>query len=329
MSLFKKKLTEQEAAAQFVLYIIKEAQNAYPTIYKSLKDFFKEKFVVEDEKMAAFDLALAAIAQDLQAVKNLFPKDQAERIEKWVLKCIDTEDWGEYAVDEVKKYGEKFQKDVQNINTGGDPLSAIPARLLQRWLGENIQNFDVEMNGKKTGIISPILLSMISGTLVAFLGTWKKLKDNFNLVEGDIPFDFDKNPSGLKDYAPEPEENKPDGTIQYYDENGNLKEKWLPPEEINELLKKVGAKRLYKVFVKGPWDGVKETLWELPDDTVEKFVDEKGYAYAVCAYEKGQPKYTLIAKRIWERMDEVGKILMNPDLSPEQRQEAIKKLTKD
>ena len=327
MSLFKKKLTEQEAASHFVLYIIKEAQDAWPTIHKSLVDSFKEKFVVEDEKMAAFDLALAAIAQDLQAVKNLFPKDQAERIEKWVLKCIDTEDYGEYAVDEVKKYGEKFQKDVQNISTGGDPLSAIPARLLQRWLGKNIQNFDVEMGGKKTGIISPVLLMMISSTLAAFLGSWKKLKDDFNLVEGDIP--FDENLKGLKDYTPEPVDNKPDGTIEYYDENGNKKEKWLPPEQLKELLNKGGAKRLYKVLVKGPWDGVKETLWELSDDTVAKFVDEKDYAYAICAYEKGEPKYTLTKKKIWDNMEEVGKILMNPNLSEEQRMEKIKKLAKD
>jgi len=327
MSLFKKKLTEQEAASHFVLYITKEAQGAWPAIYKSLQDSFKDKFVVEDEIMAAFDLALAAIAQDLQAVKNLFPKDQAERIEKWVLKCIDTEDWGEYAVSEVKKYGEKFQKDIQNINTGGDPLSAIPARLLQRWLGKNIQNFDVEMNGKKTGIISPVLLMMVSSMLAAFLGTWKKLKDDFNLIEGDIP--FDEKPSGLKDYVPEPDEKKPDGTIQYYDENGNLKEKWLPPEQINELLKKGGSKRLYKVLIKGPWDGIKETLWELPDDTVEKFVDEKGYAYAMCAYEKGEPKYTLTKKKMWERMDEVEKIIMDSNLTEQQRIEAIKKIAED
>jgi len=327
MSLFKKKLTEQEAASHFVLYITKEAQGAWPAIYKSLQDSFKDKFVVEDEIMAAFDLALAAIAQDLQAVKNLFPKDQAERIEKWVLKCIDTEDWGEYAVSEVKKYGEKFQKDIQNINTGGDPLSAIPARLLQRWLGKNIQNFDVEMNGKKTGIISPVLLMMVSSMLAAFLGTWKKLKDDFNLIEGDTP--FDEKPSGLKDYVPEPDEKKPDGTIQYYDENGNLKEKWLPPEQINELLKKGGSKRLYKVLIKGPWDGIKETLWELPDDTVEKFVDEKGYAYAMCAYEKGEPKYTLTKKKMWERMDEVEKIIMDSNLTEQQRIEAIKKIAED
>jgi hypothetical protein len=213
VSLFKKKLTEQEAASHFVLYIIKEAQNAWPTIHKNFKDSFREKFIVEDEKMAVFDLALAAIALDLQAVKNLFPKDQAVRIEKWVLKCIDTEDWGEYAVDEVKKYGEKFQKYIQNISAGGDPLSAISARLLQRWLGNNIKNFDVEINGNKTGIISPILLIEVSSIFTYLHGNWKRLKDNFRVVEGDTP--FDKNSSGLKDYQPEPDEKKPAGTIQF------------------------------------------------------------------------------------------------------------------
>lgn len=326
MPLFKKKLTEQEAATQFVMYIVKEAQAAWPTIYKNLKDTFKEKFIVEDETMAAFDLALAAIAQDLQAVKNLFPKDQGERIEKWVLKCIDTEGWGEYAIDEVKKYGEKFQKAIEDINAGGDPLSAIPARLLHRWLGKNIKNFDVEINGKKTGIIDPILLMMVSGTLAAFPGIWKRLKDNFKIVEGEIPFDFDETPSGLKDYQPEPDEKKPDGTIQYYDEHGNLKEKWLPPEQINELLKKGGAKRLYKVLIKGPWDGIKESWWELSDDIIEKFVDEKDYAYAIAYYEKGELKYYFITKRLWEELEQMGKIMMDQNLSPEQKQEKIKKM---
>jgi hypothetical protein len=248
MSHSKKKLTEQEAAAQFVLYIIKETQTAWPTIYKHLKDWFKEKFIVEDETVAAFDLALAAIAQDLQAVKNLFPKEQAKRIEKWVYRCIDTEDWGEYAIKEVKKYGEKFQEGIQNINTGRDPVSAIPAHLVQRWLGKNIYNFDVEMSGKKIGIISPVLLMMITGTLTSFLGFWKRVDENFKLIEGDIP--LDENLTGLRNYVPEPEEGKPNGTIQYYDEQGNLKERWLPPEQLNELLKRVVQKKFIRFLLK-------------------------------------------------------------------------------
>lgn len=101
------------------------------TINLSKKNY-KAKFVVEDEKTAAFDLFLSATTLDLQAVKNLFSNDQAERIEKWVFKIIDTKDWGEYAIDEVKKYDEEFQKGLQNINEGtGGPLSAVTARLVR------------------------------------------------------------------------------------------------------------------------------------------------------------------------------------------------------
>lgn len=190
MSLFKKRLTEPEAASFFVQNITKEVQKTWPDIYHSLIKF-EGKFVVENENKAVFDLVLAAIAQDLQSVKNLFPKDQADRIEKWIFKCIDTEEYGEYAVNEVKKYGERFQEEIQNIEAGGDPLSAIPGRLLQRWLGRNIHNFTV----KETGIVSPLLLMMVQAIVNSFIGIWKTIKDNFKLVEGDMPLEaFEENP---------------------------------------------------------------------------------------------------------------------------------------
>lgn len=187
MSLSKEQLTEETAAAHFVIKMIEEAQQSWTTIQQKLKDAFEEKFVVEDERMAPFDLAFAAIALNLQAPKNLFPKNQAERIEKWVFKYIDeiwremaTEDWGDYAVEEIKKYAEEFQKAVESIE---NPASAIPARLVHRWLGRGIENFEVEMKGDKTGIISPELIMMATLTLNAFIGTWKRIKNNFELVE--------------------------------------------------------------------------------------------------------------------------------------------------
>lgn len=332
MSLFKKKLTEQEAAFSFILYLTKETQDAWPTIKKGLEDTFKESFIVTKEDIvASYDLALAAIAQDLQALKNIFPTDQAERIEKWIFKCIDTENWGEYAVDEVKKYSEKFQKGVENIEVGGDPLSAIPGRLLYRWLGQGLKNFEVEINGKKTGVISPVLLSITMRILASFAGTWKRITDKFELTEGELPFDFfDKDAPGLNDYKPEPEKKKPDGTIQYYDKHGNLKETWLPLEQIKEFLKNVGAKRVYKVLVKGPWEGIKEGWWELSDDVfIKKFVDEKNYAYAIANYEKGELKYHFVTKRLWVKQEQMEKIFMDQNLSPEQQKEAVKKLMID
>jgi hypothetical protein len=57
----------------------------------------------------------------------------------------------------------------------------------------------------------------IANIFTVFAGTWKRLKDNFDIIEGDIP--FDENPIGLKDCAPGPDEKKPDGTVRYHDEN--------------------------------------------------------------------------------------------------------------
>ena len=186
MSVLKEQMTEQEAAAQFVLTVMQETKGAWPDVYKSLRDTLGGKFDVENETVAIFDLSLAVLAQEIQALENLFSREQAERIYKWVLRCIDPREYGEYARREVEEYEEVFQK---NIQAGENPLGAIPARLLHRWLGENIRNFEVEISGKKTGIISPTLVLHVVDILTSSIGIgrWKRIKENFELIEGDLP----------------------------------------------------------------------------------------------------------------------------------------------
>lgn len=354
MPLFKKKLTEQEAALNFVGYIMNEASSIWPTIHEDLKNSFEGQFVLEREKMANFDLALAAIALDLQAIKNLFPNNQAERIEKWVYECFNPLDWGEYAVEEIKKYGKEFQEHTPNMYVGTNPLSAVSARLLHRWLGENIHNFEIDMGGfsndEKTGIvsISPQLQMIVDSSLIGFIGTWKRLKDKFKLIEGDLPLDENIQAfcerDGLRDWEPEPEsddkimngtdEMKPDGTIEYYDAKGSIKEMWLSPEQLNELFKKDLVRKSYNVLFKGPWDGIKEADWPLSEADANKFIDEKSYAYGICVYVKGEPTYCLMTKQLWEKDDTFQKmsnqagnqaatIAVNPHLSVEKKQERI------
>lgn len=180
MSLFKRKVTERKATTHVVLHILDETQKLWPQIHESLKSIFKENFIVQNQDTAPFDLALASIAFDMQAVKNLFTTEQASRIEQYILEAVNSDEWGEYATSEIKAYSEKFQKDVKENN---DPLGSIPARLLQRWLGENINKFTVKIDGKDTGVINPFLLMTIQGQLMTFVGNWKKIKDKFNLVE--------------------------------------------------------------------------------------------------------------------------------------------------
>lgn len=183
MALFKRKINEQKAAAQFVLSVVEKTRDAWPTIYEDLKNSYKERFIIEDQTTAVFDLALAVLGQEIQALRNLFPNDQSERLRKWVFACIDSPEYGEYAKSEVEGYDESFQRSARNIEQGENPLDAIPTRLLHRWLGENIKNFDVEIGGKKTGIIDPLLIMQVTNILLAFTGTWKMIKENFRLIE--------------------------------------------------------------------------------------------------------------------------------------------------
>ena len=46
MPLFKKKLTEQEAALHFIGSIMNEASSVWPTIHEDLKDTFQDQFVL-------------------------------------------------------------------------------------------------------------------------------------------------------------------------------------------------------------------------------------------------------------------------------------------
>jgi len=363
MPLFKKKLTEQEAALHFIGSIMNEAPSAWQAIHEDLEDIFKDQFVLEHEKMANLDLSLAAIALDLQVVRNLFPNIQAERIEKWVYECFNTGDWGEYAVAEVKEYGKVFQEHTPNMYVGTLPVSAVSARLLHCWLGENIHNFEIDMgdfgDGEKTGIvsISPQLQMMVDSLLMGFIGNWKRIKDNFKLIEGDLPLESDIQAfcvrDGLRDYEPDPESNiestnstdeiKPDDTIEYhlsgYDTHGNRKEMWLSPKQMDELFKKDLARKSYKVLFKGPWDGIKEADWPISEAVANNFVDEKGYIYGFCVYEKGKPTYGLIVKQFWEDDNIIQKmsdhfsdqrvtISVDPSLSLKQKVERIAKISK-
>src|SRR3990167_9728750 len=134
---------------------------------------------------------------------------------------------------------------------------------------------------------------------------------------------------GLFNLFKKTDEKKPDGTFQYSDEKGKLQEKWMPPEKLKGLLEKGNAKRVYKVLIKGPWSGVKEDWWELGKETVKKFGDEEDTVRVMCVYEKGEPKYNCVAKKMWEKWEEVGQIVSNPNLSPEQRVAEVKKLLDD
>lgn len=119
---------------------------------------------------------------------------------------------------------------------------------------------------------------------------------------------------------------RPDTTVEYTDKEGTLHKKHVSSEQVNKLLKIGRAKQVYKVLIKGPWEGTKEDHWELSKEVLEKFGDENEVVRILCVYEKGEPKYNYVAKEMWEKLDDIGKITSNPNLSPEQQAEQVNKL---
>lgn len=65
---------------------------------------------------------------------------------------------------------------------------------------------------------------------------------------------------------------------------------------------------------------------QLDENSVAEFADEKGNIYALCVFEKGQAKYSLMKKGAWENLDQLQAILADTSLTDEERAAAIKQL---
>jgi hypothetical protein len=120
------------------------------------------------------------------------------------------------------------------------------------------------------------------------------------VIEEDIPFELDFETQGLEDWDGRHERKPPDGTIVFRDDE-KLTERWFPPRLLDKLFRRARSTgTIWPVLVKGPWDRIKKTYMKLSEDNVKAFVDEKGYAFALCVYTKGRPEYVLLKKPIWE-----------------------------
>jgi hypothetical protein len=205
MSFQKEKISEEQAAAKFVAKTTECVGASWTTIYQGMKDIFEGSFVIKDQTQAAFDLTLASMALGLQAIRNLNQKQQAERLQAWIMRCVNTKEYGEYAISEIKEYDQAFQKGIEGISQGKDPIMAVSARLLHSWLGSNLQQFEIDVGDKKTGIVNPLLVMMTADVLMQYASIWKALCDAFEVLGSDHPHDFstdyDRGPMGLHDRA--------------------------------------------------------------------------------------------------------------------------------
>jgi hypothetical protein len=180
--LFRKRITEQDAAAAFVLNMASKSRSLWPIIKNSFNIMNNELPLMNNE-MAIFNLFLAGIVLELQVLSNIYPR-QSERVVRLVIKIIDSDSVGEYAVDEMANYNEAYYNSIDNKENPVDSISTI---LLHRWFGNNLANFCIEIDNKKTDIISPVLIMLATTKIVLLLGFWKGISINYKLIKSELP----------------------------------------------------------------------------------------------------------------------------------------------
>jgi len=188
MDFFKKKVTELDASLAFTQHVLNSAKAGWPDIYTGLREAHGSGFVVDDEAFAIFDLCLAAIAQDMEALQNLFSVDQADRLRRWVLNVMNSTEYGEYCAQEIETYRAAWREALDSSEPR-DAMNAIPALLLHRWLGSRLREFTIQVAGQRSDIISPLLVTHVMTIVMGFVGFWKRFKEQYRLVPSDLPPD--------------------------------------------------------------------------------------------------------------------------------------------
>jgi hypothetical protein len=170
----KKRLTEIEAAGQFVLMVTKGVQQQWPQIVKELQGIFQAEDAISDDQYASFEFVLAVIACQIQALPNLLPADQASRIREYVMQCISSPELREYPREALQEYQSAWD---QSLQQGEPPFYGIASVLFDKLECRNT----VELGGAK--FKSPLLLMALSEKIVTFGGPWwKTVTQGYNLV---------------------------------------------------------------------------------------------------------------------------------------------------
>lgn len=121
---------------------------------------------------------------------------------------------------------------------------------------------------------------------------------------------------------------KPDGSYVYRDASGKETSGWMPPELLSQILREYGSQKLTRVFIREPDDTIREDLWPIDDETAKKLADHDGTVYVMSHLEDGNPKYSFIAKPVWDNLDDMLSVMMDPSLSDAQKHIRMQALMK-
>jgi len=166
MGLFgKKKLSEAEAAGQFVLMATNGAQQNWPEIASELNGMLNAEDSFSDDQYAGFEFVLAVIATQIQALPNLLSADQASRVREYVMQCISSPDLETYPRGAIQEYQNAWDHSLQQ---GEPPFYGIASVLFDKLKCRGARELgEARFN-------DPLLLMALSEKLVTFGGPWWK-----------------------------------------------------------------------------------------------------------------------------------------------------------
>jgi len=170
----KKKLPEIEAAGHFVITIAKDVQEHWSSIVAELNEIFKSDDSISDDEYTGFEFTLAVISTQIQALNNLLPKDQADRIREYILQCISSPELGSYPRDTIAEYQNAWD---ESISQGEPPFFGVASVLYDKLECKD----KVELENAK--FKSPLMLMALSEKTVKFAGSWwRDVTQKFKLV---------------------------------------------------------------------------------------------------------------------------------------------------
>ncbi|OGJ37433.1 MAG: hypothetical protein A2383_02445 [Candidatus Pacebacteria bacterium RIFOXYB1_FULL_39_46] len=172
----KQKITEEKAVQFFIAMMFENVDKSWEEIRDTLKI---HDLKLKEDDVAKYDFVLALISLQMQAIENVFSKNQAERIAKLLMnQILSMPSLGSHAVEVIRRYDVAFKRSVEENKE--NPLLVIPALLLYRWVGEDIEKFSTKVAGQK--IINPLLIAHLAGVLTHYKGYWMKVKNNYEVV---------------------------------------------------------------------------------------------------------------------------------------------------
>lgn len=175
MGLFgKKKLSEIEAAGQFVLKVTTGVQQHWPEIASELKAMLQAEDSISNDQYACFEFVLAVIATQIQALPNLLAADQANRLREYVVQCISSPELGEYPREAMQEYQNAWDQALEQVEP---PFYGIASVLYDKLECRST----VEIGEAR--LKNPLLLVALSEKVVTFGDAWwKTITQEYKLV---------------------------------------------------------------------------------------------------------------------------------------------------